>query len=63
MQQGRGGMGSHKHGVSGYPNRSEAFKLWQRLYDAAEQRWRNEIKPRPTMYASVAEAFRRHRVR
>jgi hypothetical protein len=35
MQQGRGGMGSHKHGVSGHAGQSPRFRLLRRL--AAER--------------------------
>lgn len=39
MQQGRGGMGMHKHGVSGYAPRSPRYKFMQTLEDN-----RNRIK-------------------
>jgi len=35
MQQGRGGMGSHKHGVSGHATQSPRLRLSKKL--AAEQ--------------------------
>jgi hypothetical protein len=35
MQQGRGGMGSHKHGISGHATKSPRFRLMQKL--AAER--------------------------
>jgi hypothetical protein len=28
LQQGRGGMGSHKHGVSGHATKSPRFRNW-----------------------------------
>jgi len=31
MQQGRGGMGSPKHGRSGHATKSPHFRLWARL--------------------------------
>lgn len=31
MQQGRGGMGSHKHGVSGYATKSPRFRYLLKL--------------------------------
>jgi hypothetical protein len=31
MQQGRGGMGSHKHGISGHATKSPRFRLMQKL--------------------------------
>ena len=42
MQQGRGGMGSHKHGVSGHATQSPRLRLMKRL--AAE---RGEYDARP----------------
>ena len=35
MQQGRGGMGSHKHGVSGHASQSPRLRLMKKL--AAER--------------------------
>jgi hypothetical protein len=35
MQQGRGGIGSHKHGVSGHPTKSPRQRLMTKL--AAER--------------------------
>ena len=35
MQQGRGGMGSHKHGVSGHASQSPRLRLMEKL--AAER--------------------------
>jgi hypothetical protein len=35
MQQGRGGMGSHKHGVSGHATQSPRLRLMKKL--AAER--------------------------
>jgi hypothetical protein len=31
MQQGRGGMGSHKHGVSGHASQSPRLRLMKKL--------------------------------
>jgi hypothetical protein len=59
MQQGRGGMGTHKHGISGYPTRSPRYKFMQTM---ADNRDRERFRPRrikPQMFASVQEAFRR----
>jgi hypothetical protein len=58
MQQGRGGMGSHKHGVSGHPAQSPRPRLAMKLaalrgeYDRPARRHR-----RPLPFASVREAF------
>jgi hypothetical protein len=49
MQQGRGGIGSHKHGVSGYPLKSPRLRLLQKLaaergeFDAPPRRRRQEV--------------------
>ena len=54
MQKGRGGMGSHKHGISGHAGKSPRQRLMERV--EAEK---NERKARPstTVYASVKDAF------
>ena len=43
MQQGRGGIGSRKHGISGHATKSPRLRLWQKL--AAE---RGELDAEPT---------------
>lgn len=43
MQAGRGGMGSHKHGISGYSGPSPRTKF-MRAFD--ENRWRDKWKRR-----------------
>jgi hypothetical protein len=58
MQQGRGGMGSHKHGVSGHASQSPRLRLTKKLaaergeYDTPARR----RPPRP-LFASVRDAF------
>jgi hypothetical protein len=58
MQQGRGGMGSRKHGVSGHPAQSPRLRLAMKLaaergeYDGRARR-RRRLLP----FASVREAF------
>jgi hypothetical protein len=58
MQQGRGGMGSHKHGVSGHASQNPRFRLGKKL--AAE---RGEFESRPSRrplrprFDTVREAF------
>jgi hypothetical protein len=58
MQQGRGGIGSHKHGVSGHATKSPRLRLMSRL--AAE---RGELgngsrrRPQPLTFASVRGLF------
>jgi len=56
MQQGRGGMGSHKHGISGHSGPSPRTKLMTCLEN---NRWLQSRKrrPKPIMFGSVAEAF------
>jgi len=49
MQQGRGGMGSRKHGVSGHATQSPRFRLGKKLavergeYGAARARRRGRL--------------------
>jgi hypothetical protein len=58
MQQGRGGMGSHKHGTSGHATQSPRLRLAKKLaaergeYDAGLRR-----RPLRPLFASVREAF------
>ncbi len=60
MQQGRGGMGSRKHGKSGHASQSPRFRLWARLEAerAPEQR-----RPGPKLRSSIRELFSRERLR
>lgn len=58
---GRGGMGSHKHGVSGHATRSPDYKQAQtreanRLADEA-----NAKRLKPAMFPSLKEALRNGR--
>jgi len=55
MQQGRGGMGSHKHGVSGHAPRSPRYKLRQTLEDNKRRAEACKRKPRSQMVSTVAE--------
>jgi hypothetical protein len=59
MQQGRGGMGSHKHGVSGHASQSPRLRLAKKL--AAERgEYDSSRATRHTLrssFASVREAF------
>ena len=62
-QQGRGGMGSHKHGVSGRPGPSAAVKrataeVFER--EAEAQRRRRRLR---RTYGSVRAALRGHEPR
>jgi hypothetical protein len=62
MQQGRGGMGSHKHGVSGHATQSPRLRLSKKLaaergeYDAASPRRRKHLE-----FATVQEALKGER--
>jgi hypothetical protein len=59
MQQGRGGMGSHKHGVSGHASQSPRFRLMKKL---AAERGELDGMPAPERrkrlpFASVHDAL------
>ncbi len=60
MQQGRGGMGSHKHGVSGHATRSPRYRFMQQL-----EANRNQLKkPKAKLpYRTVAEALKGEKLR
>lgn len=60
MQQGRGGMGSHKHGVSGHAGLPPGLK--QCLAREDNER-REKTSHRPRMYESVLELMRERRAR
>jgi len=49
MQQGRGSVGSHKHGVSGHAPRSPRYKLRQTLEDNKRRAEACKRKPRSQM--------------
>ena len=59
MRQGRGGMGSHKHGVSGHASQSPRLRLMMRLaaergeYDGGSSR-----SPRQLQFETVREALK-----
>ena len=61
MQQGRGGMGSHKHGVSGHATQSPRLRLSKKLaaergeYDTSRRR-RTRLK-----FETVHEALKGER--
>ena len=62
MQQGRGGMGSHKHGVSGHATQSPRLRLSKKLaaergeYDAASPKRRKRLE-----FETVQEALKAER--
>jgi hypothetical protein len=54
MRTGRGGIGAHKHGVSGHPGRSPRYKFMQGL----EAERKQDKKPKANMHCqTVAEAM------
>lgn len=60
MQCGRGGMGSRKHGICGYPTRSPRYRFMQQL-----EANKNQVKkPKAKLnYSSVSEAIKGEKVR
>ena len=62
MQQGRGGMGTRKHGVSGHATQSPRLRLSKKLaaergeYDAASPRRRTRLE-----FETVQEALKGER--
>jgi len=60
MQQGRGGMGSRKHGRSGHASKSPRFRLWARL-DAERRPERS--RPKATYLSSIRELLSRGKSR
>lgn len=63
MQQGRSGMGSHKHGVSGTSglNRRELQKLAREVNRATEVKKRQSEKRKGPPLRSVQELMVHHR--
>jgi hypothetical protein len=62
MQQGRGGMGSHKHGISGHATQSPRLRLSKKL--AAERGGYDSASPgrrKPLEFETVQEALRAKR--
>jgi hypothetical protein len=56
MQQGRGGMGSRKHGKSGHASKSPRFRLWARL---EAERVPEPRRPKAKFRSSLRELFSR----
>jgi hypothetical protein len=62
MPTGRGGMGSHKHGVSGTPGRNSKYKAaQQREAQKEEERERQRREKRAPQFTSPIEAIRKFR--
>jgi hypothetical protein len=62
MQQGRGGMGSHKHGVSGRATQSPRLRLMKRLAaERGEYEARSVRGQKGLTFTTVHEALRAKR--
>jgi len=62
MPTGRGGMGPHKHGVSGTPGRNSRYKAaQQREAQKEEDRERQRREKRAPQFTSPIEAIRKFR--
>jgi hypothetical protein len=62
MQQGRGGMGSHKHGVSGHASQSPRLRLIKRLSaERGEYQGESRRRPKPLQFGTVQEALNAQR--
>ena len=62
MQQGRGGMGSRKHGVSGHASQSPRFRLTKKLAaERGEYETRAARRPLRPSFANVRDAFTANR--
>ena len=59
MQQGRGGMGSHKYHVSGRAPRSPRYKFTQALDDNKRREEEPKRRLKPKMVSSFEELFGR----
>ena len=58
MQQGRGGMGSHKHGVSGHASQSPRLRLAKKLAaERGEYETGSSRRPLRPFFGSVRAAF------
>lgn len=58
MQQGRGGMGSHKHGVCGHATQSPRLRLAKKLAaERGEYGQGPSRRPLRPNFASVRDAF------
>ena len=62
MQQGRGGVGSHKHGVSGHASQSPRLRLAKKLAaERGEYSARSERRAKPLRFETVQEALKAER--
>jgi hypothetical protein len=59
MQQGRGGMGSHKHGVSGHATQSPRLRLIKKLAAERGEYGGNAARsPKRLRFETVREALK-----
>ena len=59
MQQGRGGMGSRKHGVSGHPTQSPRLRLSKKLAaERGEYGGNGARAQKPLRFRTVREALK-----
>jgi hypothetical protein len=59
MQQGRGGMGSHKHGVSGHASQSPRLRLMKKLAaERGEYEGDPPRRPKRLSFETVREALK-----
>jgi hypothetical protein len=59
MQQGRGGMGSHKHGVSGHASQSPRLRLMKKLSaERGEYEGSSARRAKRLQFETVQEALR-----
>ena len=62
MQQGRGGMGSHKHGVSGRAGQSPRLRLLKKLAaERGELEGKPALQPKRLEFATVRDALKGER--
>ena len=58
MQQGRGGMGSHKHGISGHASQSPRLRVAKKLAaERGEYETRAPHRPLRPVFDNVRDAF------
>jgi hypothetical protein len=58
VQKGRGGMGSHKHGISGTPGKSPRLRLW---LDMMARRQEVKDRRRKLRFQTVRDALQKDR--
>jgi hypothetical protein len=62
MQQGRGGMGSHKHGISGHASQSPRLRLMKKLAaERGELHSGSALRPKRLEFDSVRDTMRADR--